>query len=187
MKTLLVFALIILTSNSRGQNNKLIISGSGFDSIKMGMTKLEVEDVIKMKLQPFVVSDSLLRGTDTNLKNSYCKDCAEYYDGKYKDANIRFSFSRNSRDSTSNFELASVSVSSPTKVIETNYGIRTGLTEKEFIQICKRNKYVYFEAPKNWENKTYGFYKNQEAAEVLIFSFSKGIISTIAVMNRVSD
>jgi hypothetical protein len=153
----------------------------------MGMTKLEVEKIINSKLQLYIRPDSAMKGVDSSLMHSYCKDCTIDYDGNYKEVNMHLTFNRNSRDSNSAYLLQFISVSSPTEIIETNYGIKTGLTEKEFIQICKQHNYVYFEFHKNKKAKVYGFYRTSEAAEMLIFTFSEGIISKIAVMNRVSD
>jgi hypothetical protein len=171
----------------------LLISTNGIDSIKIGMSKPDIEKVIGVKLKPYILPASILKNQDTIMMKNVCKDCSENLVCNYKGVELLLTFFRYTMYQKSDFELVGITPTSTLPVVETRGGIKVGITEKEFIDICKKNKYKYdFDS----YNLTIDLQKrgcfftdnlNEQTAKVLMVTFSNGIATSLAVVNMIGD
>jgi hypothetical protein len=173
----------------------LIISTNGVDSIKIGMSKPAVEKVINAKLKSYVTPDSIQKKQDTAILKNACKDCNESFTCNYKGVELLLTFFRYTMYQKSGFELVAITPTSTLSVVETKGGIKVGITEKEFIVICKKNKYKYYFNSYNLttdlQNRGCFFTDNlnlgEQTAKVLMIRFSNGIAISLAVVNMMGD
>jgi hypothetical protein len=171
----------------------LLISTDGVDSIKIGMSKPDVEKVINTKLKPYVTPDSILKNQDSAMMKDACKDCSENLVCNYKGVELLLTFFRYTMHQKSDFELVAITPSSTQPVVETRDGIKVGITEKEFIDICKKNKY---KCDFDGYNLTIDLQKrgcfftdnlNEQTSKVLMITFSNGIATSLSVVNMIGD
>jgi hypothetical protein len=171
----------------------LLISTNGIDSIKIGMSKPDIEKVIGIKLKPYILPDSILKNQDTTMMKNVCKDCSENLVCNYKGIELLLTFFRYTMYQKSDFELVGITPTSTLPVVEARGGIKVGITENEFIDICKKNKYKY-----NFDsyNLTIDLQKrgcfftdnlNEQTAKVLMITFSNGIATSLSVVNMIGD
>ncbi len=183
MKSFLPFFLIILSIKVNSQNNKLIISTNGIDSIKIGMQKFEVEKVIGNKLKVSGIPDLL--NQDTAMKPTRNE---EYFTCKYKGANLVLIFFRFTLHKKSDFELVGI-IPTPNSLIETEKGIKIGVSEKDFIAICKKYDYPYSQmsGDENSMNYVFSDNKTKDSSKIFLVSISKGKIISLSIMNMIGD
>jgi hypothetical protein len=171
----------------------LLISTNGVDSIKIGMSKPDVEKVINAKLNPYLTSDSILKNQDTTIMKDACKDCSENFVCNYKGIELLLTFFRYTMYQKSDFELVAITPTSTQPVVETRGGIKVGITEKEFIGICKKNKYKYdfdsYNLTIDLQKKGCFFTDNlnEQTSKVLMITFSNGIAASLGVVNMIGD
>jgi hypothetical protein len=188
------FVLTLFAScQTKTQTIPLLISTSGVDSIKIGMSKPDVEKVINANLKPYMTPDSILTNQDTAMMKNDCKDCSENFACDYKGVELLLTFFRYTMYQKSDFELVSITPTSKLPLVQTKGGIKVGITEKEFIEICKKEKYKYdFDS----YNLTIDLQKrgcfftdnlNEQTAKILMITFSNGIATSLAVVNMIGD
>src|SRR5437868_902035 len=96
MKSYLLSVLffISLFANCQTQTKSLLISTNGVDSIKIGMSRPDVEKVMGTKLKPYILPDSILRSQDAAMIKNSCKDCNENLICNYKGVELLLTFFR---------------------------------------------------------------------------------------------
>jgi hypothetical protein len=197
MKLYLLFIsfFIFLFASCQTPAKPLLISTSGIDSIKIGMSKPTVEKVINARLKPYITPDSIQKKQDTAMLKNACKDCNENFTCNYNGVELLLTFFRYTMYQKSDFELVAITPTSTLPVIETKGGIKVGTTEKEFIAICKKNKYKYhfnsYNLTIDLQSRGCFFTDNlnldEQTAKVLMIRFSNGIATSLAVVNMIGD
>lgn len=197
MKLYLLSLSFLVTLFSSCQTNTdikpLLISTNGIDSIKIGMSKPDVEKIIREKLKPYRTPDSILKNLDTSMMKNACKDCSENFICNYKGVELLLTFFRYTMYQKSDFELVAITPTSTFPVVETKGGIKVGITEKEFIEICKKNKFKYnfgsYNLTIDLQNRGCFFTDNlnEQTAKILIIKFSNGVATSLAVVNMIGD
>ena len=186
-------SFISLLASCQTPTKSLLISTNGVDSIKIGMSKPDVEKAINAKLKPYIAPDSILKNQDTAIMKNACKDCSENWICNYKGIELLLTFFRYTMYQKSDFELVAITPTSTQAVVETKGGIKVGITEKKFIDICKKNKYKYDFDSYNLSidlQKRGCFFTdnlNEQTAKVLMITFSNGIAASLAVVNMIGD
>ena len=188
MRVYLLFLLLIIVLvnyQTNAQTNPLLISTNGVDSIKLGMSKLQVENIVKSKLIPYSTFDSIIKNQDTTLMKNACNNCSEYLICNYKGVEFVLTFFRNIMSQKHDFKLVGISPTSELPVIETDTGIKVGMKENKFIKICKKNKYPYYFSNIDNKNKGYLFADNlnNESSNLLMIKVSSGIITYLSVID----
>ena len=138
MKVFFLFVLIHLTSQVECQNVKLTVSTQGIDSLKIGMSEMQAEKVIGSALKPYISPDAKQSTPDPNTDVFTCT---------YKGVELHLVFTKYTRNEKKESSLFSIAPTSKASLIETNTGIKTGISENEFIEICKKNNYTYESLP----------------------------------------
>jgi hypothetical protein len=134
MKTFFLFISLCLTLQAECQNVKLTISTKGIDSIKIGMSEMQVEKVMGGELKPYISPDAKQSTPDSN---------SEVFTCNYKGVELNLAFIKYTRNEKKESSLLSIAPTSKASLVETNTGIKTGISENEFIEICKKNNYTY--------------------------------------------
>ena len=186
----LCFLLALFAScQTQAQTKPLLISTNGVDSIKIGMSKPQVENIINAKLKPYIIPDSILKNQDTAMMKNACKDCSEILTCNYKGVEFLLTFFRYTMYQKSDFELVCITPLLTLPVVETKAGIKVGMKEKEFIEICKKNKYAYNFMGIDGKSKGCFFSDNldKESAKVLMINISNGVITSLSVINMIGD
>jgi hypothetical protein len=184
---------LFASCQTKTQTKPLLISTNGADSIKIGMSKPQVENVINAKLKPYVIPDSILIKQDTAMTKNACKDCNENLICDYKGVELLLTFFRYTMYQKSDFELVAITPTSTLPVVETKGGIKVGITEKEFIEICKKNKYKYdfdsYNLTIDLQNRGCFFAGNlnEQTGKLLMIKFSNGIATSLAVVNMIGE
>jgi hypothetical protein len=184
MKISFLAFLLFLLSCADSQTTGLVISANGLDSIKIGMKKMEVEKVLGTPLEPYISSTSGISDPDSIVTTWGCENCTEKYICKYKTVTFLLTFFRFTLYKHTDYELAGISSVPPSTLIHTKSGIRIGISEMEFIAICKKNKYPYNEMPIDDNSKAYVFTDelHEHSGKALMAKFSgKNLVNLIAV------
>lgn len=191
MKIYLLSLLLTLFTGcqTKAQTKPLVISTNGVDSIKIGMSKPQVENIINAKLQPYIIPNSILKNQDTAMMKNACKDCSENLICNYKGIEFLLTFFRYTMYQKTDFELVAITPTSTLPVVETKTGIKVGMKENEFVEICKKNKYPYNFMDIDEKNKGCFFSDNleKESAKMLMIKVSSGIITSLGVINMIGD
>ena len=174
---------------TNAQTKPLVISTNGVDSIKIGMSKLQVENITKSKLKPYIMPDSILKSQDTAMMKYTCKDCSENLICNYKGVEFLLTFFRYTISKKSDFELIGITPTSTLPIVETKTGIKVGMKDSKFIEICKKNKYAYNFMDIDGKSKGCLFSDNfdKEPTKVLVIKLSDGVITSLSVVNMVGD
>lgn len=174
MKVFLYVSFLFLTLCASSQNKKLIISADGIDSIKIGMSKIEVEKSINSKLQPYINHDSGFKKQDTAKINVTCEDCMGIFTCNYNGAELSLIFFH--------AELVSISSLLTSSFIETKTGIKVGITEEALIANCKKNyKYKLIDIDENSKGCYFSENLNSESAKAMFVRIDKGIVTSLSV------
>jgi hypothetical protein len=134
MKTFFLFISLHLALQVECQNVKLTISTKGIDSIKIGMSEMQVEKVMGTELKPYISPDAKQTTPDPST---------EVFTFNYKGVELHLVFIKYTRNEKKESSLFSMAPTSKVSLVETNTGIKTGISENEFIEICKKNNYAY--------------------------------------------
>jgi hypothetical protein len=187
--SLCFFTYSFASCQTKAQTKPLLISTNGVDSIKIGMSKPQVENIINAKLKPYIIPDSILKNQNTERMKNACKDCSENLICTYKGVEFLLTFFRYTMYQKSDFELVGITPISTLPVLETKTGIKVGMKEKEFIDICKKNKYDYNFMGIDEKSKGCFFSDNldKESAKVLMINVSNGVITSLGVINMIGD
>ena len=148
MKAFFLFVCIHLILQVECQNAKLTISTQGIDSLKIGMSEMQVEKVMGVELKPYIVP-----------KQSTSDSNTEVFTCNYKGVELHFVFVKYTHNEKKQSSLFSLAPTSKVSLVETNTGIKTGISENEFIEICKKNNYTY-ELLADENNRSYLFSDN---------------------------
>ena len=180
---------LFVSCQTKAQTTPLLISTNGVDSIKIGMSKLQVENITNAKLKPYIILESILKNPDTAMMKNACKDCSENLIFNYKGVEFLLTFFRYTLYQKTDFELVGITPTSTLPVVETKTGIKVGMKENEFIEICKINKYPYNFMDIDEKNKECFFSENlqNESAKMLMIRVSNGIITSLGVINMIGD
>jgi hypothetical protein len=76
-----------------------------------------------------------------------------------------------------------------TPQIQAKAGIKIGISEKEFIKICKENGFLYSEMAMGEKVKYYAFSDNpdQRSSKMIMLGFSDGNLTSLMVINMIGD
>lgn len=161
-----------------------IISSNGVGSLKIGMSKMDVEGEIGGTLKPYAAPKAV--GMQDSVAHA-CDSCSESFTCHYEGADFILTFFRFTMYIKSDFQLASIVSTSPS--VKTKDGIHIGLTDTAFLEICKKNKYSFSEMDIDEKNKGYLFTENQDSlsSKMLIIRVSSGIISSLMAVNMIGD
>jgi hypothetical protein len=153
------------------------------------MSKKDVEDVINDTLAAFIVPDSILQKQDSSTMKSVCRECSESLTCKYTGVQLLLTFFRYTMYQKSDFELIGITPVSNQQLIKTEAGIKVGMKEEEFIEICKKNNYPYNFMDIDDKQKGYFFSDNvsKEPSKMLMIRVSNGVINSLDVINMIGD
>jgi hypothetical protein len=134
MKTLFLLVLIHFTIQVECQHATLTISAQGVDSLKIGMSEMQAEKVMGAELKPYISPGANQNTPDSNT---------EVFNCNYKGVELHLVFIKYTLNEKKESSLFSIAPASKVSLVETNTGIKTGISENEFIAICKKNNYTY--------------------------------------------
>jgi hypothetical protein len=169
---LLAFSLLVALS-AKPQHTKLIISTAGIDAIKMGTAEKQVEEIIGTALKPI---DTTAQQKDPSVDRFTCQ---------YKGVDLAMGFIKYMLEGKKQTVLVSIAPTSAMSSIETKTGIKTGISENAFIDVCKKNNYPYTVLGADEKSKTYFFFDNS-AVKIpyrLFIIIENGSITSLGVMN----
>jgi hypothetical protein len=151
------------------------------------MSKKETAKVIDGEMKPYSITDSAAKMYDTSIAKYSCKDCSETFTCKYNKVDFVLTFFRHTLYEKTDFEL--VAISSPSPLIKTVSGIHIGLSERKFLDICKRNNYPFAEMGIDKNSKGYFFAEKKDTrdSKALIVRINKGIIISLMAVNMIGD
>src|SRR3954453_2818809 len=121
MKLFFLFVLMHLTFHVECQNVKLTISTQGIDSLKIGMSEMQVKKVIGGELKPYI--------------NPNPDPSTEVFTCNYKGVELHLVFLKYTRNEKKESSLFSMAPAVKGSLVETNTRIKTGISENEFIKI----------------------------------------------------
>jgi hypothetical protein len=197
MKIITVCLYVLLSVYGNAKENQqlkpLLISPNGVDSIKIGMTKSEVEKITRVNLTPYNFVDSSTLNQDTSLRAHERQYAIERLTCNYKGVELILTFFRYTMRQKSDFKLVSIVPASHNAVVQTKSGIKTGITIDDFVANCKKNNYWY-----SFENYSMSLATNMQGcfftdnvhdktARVLFITFSNGIAKSLGVLNMIGD
>lgn len=134
MKKLIYFFFLLSSLIAKAQDEKIIISNNGIDSIKFGMTKAEVEKIINAPLNKVT-----LPYPDAHSHDSLGE--IENYSMNYKKIPFMLMFSKD--QSEDSVKLTFVMPLYSSSHFETKDGIKKGMSVKDFLSLCQKNNYPY--------------------------------------------
>jgi hypothetical protein len=190
----LVVALLVTKWQIAAGQVPLPISTNGVDEIKIGMSTSEVEKIFdsKLKLCTFIILDSILQIRDT-VGRQQCDSCYQNFIGTYKGVELVLTFFRYTTYEKSDFELIAITPTSRLPVVMTKSGIKVGISEKEFVRICKRNHLKYdfdgYNLLIDLHSRGCFFSDNldDKSSKALMIIFVKGIATCLSVINLIGD
>jgi len=171
-----LISFIFFTATSFCQNKTLIISNNGIDSFKIGMGKRAIEKLLDAKLRPYILPDSISNSSHGIWPNNKYHS---YYECNYNGADLIFVFFEHI------LRLDLIVQLSGSQIVETSTGIKIGISESEFINICMRNKCSYGFLL----NKKACFFsdRNDSDARKIFVIFSNAVVSSIGVVLGAHD
>ena len=189
MKTFVSVFLVFISFHAACQNDGFAISTSGLDSIKIGMSKSDVEKVVKTSLQPYLGPTSSIKDHDSAITTWGCENCTQKYVCRYKAVTLLLTFFRFTLYEHSDYELAAISPEPPSSLIHTEAGIKVGISEDKFFEICKNKSYAYQDMGENGNKTSYIFSdsKNKNSSKALIAQFLNKSLVDLMVINMIGD
>jgi hypothetical protein len=189
MKISSLVLLILVFSCAGSRTAGLEISANGVERIKIGMKKTEVEKALGAPLAPYIASNSSMSDPDSIVTTWGCANCTTKYTCEYNTVTLLLTFFRYTLYKQTDYELAAISAVPPSSLFHTKSGIKVGISEKEFIEICKKNNYPYNEMPIDDNHNGYLFTDelHEHSAKALMAKFSNGNLINLIVIHMIGD
>jgi hypothetical protein len=189
MKIFLLFFLLFIFFHAECQKDGFEISTNGLDSIKIGMSKGDVEKVLKTSLQFYDGSTSTIKDQDSAITKWGCNNCTQKYIVRYGTINLLLTFFRFTLYKQTDYELAAISSVPPSTLIHTKAGIKVGISEDKFDEICKNNGYSIQEMGLNVDKTAYIFSDglDKNSSKGIVVQFQNGRLVDLLVINMIGD
>ena len=189
MKVFISVFFVFISFHAACQKDGFEISTIGLDSIKIGMSKGDVEKVVKTSLQPYLGSTSPIKDQDSAVTKWGCNNCTQKYIVRYGTINLLLTFFRFTLYKQTDYELVAISSVPPSTLIHTKAGIKVGISEDKFDEICKNNGYSIQEMGLNVDKTAYIFSDglDKNSSKGIVVQFQNRILVDLLVINMIGD